>query len=62
MENLNRRRFLQSVAAAAVAGGNFSDAKTAAPEPMRMGLLVSATSEPEKVMDTCVGSEFPRFM
>jgi L-ribulose-5-phosphate 3-epimerase len=59
MENLNRRRFLQSVAAAAVAGGNFSDAKSAAPEPMRMGLLVSATSEPEKVMEYVRGFGIP---
>ena len=51
MENLDRRRFLQAVTAATVAsGGNFSAAKSAQPEPMRMGLLVSATSEPEKVM------------
>jgi L-ribulose-5-phosphate 3-epimerase len=59
MENLSRRRFLQSVAVASVAGAKFSDAKAAEPEPMRMGLLVNATSEPEKVMEYVHGFGIP---
>src|SRR5579884_892727 len=48
MQGLNRREFLQ----AAVITGSAALAKAAAPQakPMRMGLLVSATNEPEKVM------------
>lgn len=60
MGNLHRRGFLQAVAAGAVASaGNFNDAKAAQPEPMRMGLLVSATSEPEKVMNYVHGFGIP---
>lgn len=51
MENLTRRGFMQTAAVAAVARvANLGAARAAEPEPMRMGLLVSATSEPEKVM------------
>lgn len=53
MESLNRRSFLQraaTVATASVAG--FEVARAAKPKPMRMGLLVSATSEPGKVMES----------
>jgi len=51
MESLNRRGFLQAAAAAAVvSGASLAGLKAAEPKPMRMGLLVSATSEPEKVM------------
>jgi len=51
MENLNRRGFLQAAAVAVVASGvKVTGLKAAEPKPMRMGLLVSATSEPEKVM------------
>ena len=53
MGSLNRRSFLQkaaTVAAASVAG--FEMAHGAEPRPMRMGLLVSATNEPEKVMES----------
>jgi len=51
MESLNRRGFLQAAAAAAVASGaNLAGLKAADPEPMRFGLLVSATRQPEKVM------------
>jgi L-ribulose-5-phosphate 3-epimerase len=60
MEYLNRRGFLQAAAAAAVASaGNFGGARAAEPEPMRMGLLVSATSEPEKVMAYVRGLGIP---
>ena len=52
MESLNRRGFLQKAAAAAAAtGAGLAGLKAAAdPKPMRFGLLVSATKEPEKVM------------
>jgi sugar phosphate isomerase/epimerase len=61
MENMNRRGFLQAAAAAAAvaSAGNFSNAKAAATEPMRMGLLVSATSEPEKAMAYVRGFGIP---
>jgi L-ribulose-5-phosphate 3-epimerase len=60
MENLSRRRFLQAGAAVAVASlGNLGSAQAAEPEPMRMGLLVSATDEPEKVMEYVRGFGIP---
>ncbi len=60
MENLNRRGLLQVIAAAAVAGaGNFTNARADEPKPMPMGLLVSATSEPEKVMEYVRGFGIP---
>jgi L-ribulose-5-phosphate 3-epimerase len=60
MQSLNRRRFLEAVAAASVASaGNFGNAGAAEPKPMRMGLLVSATSEPEKVMEDVRGFGIP---
>jgi L-ribulose-5-phosphate 3-epimerase len=48
MHSSNRREFLQ--AAVIAAGAALAKRATAQPKPMRMGLLVSATSEPEKVM------------
>lgn len=60
MEKLNRRGFLQAAAAAAVtSAGNWGEMRAAEPEPMRMGLLVSATSEPEKVMEYVRGFGIP---
>jgi L-ribulose-5-phosphate 3-epimerase len=60
MENLSRRGFLQTAAAVAVASvSNSGGAQAAEPEPMRMGLLVSATSEPEKVMAYVRGFGIP---
>ena len=60
MESLNRRGFLHAAAAAAVASvGNFGCARAAGSKPMRMGLLVSATNEPEKVMEHVRGFGIP---
>jgi L-ribulose-5-phosphate 3-epimerase len=60
MQSLNRRRFLEAVAAASVASaGYFGNAGADEPKPMRMGLLVSATSEPEKVMEDVRGFGIP---
>jgi L-ribulose-5-phosphate 3-epimerase len=60
MEKLNRRGFLQVAAAAAVTrAGNWDEMRAAEPEPMRMGLLVSTTSEPEKVMEYVRGFGIP---
>jgi L-ribulose-5-phosphate 3-epimerase len=51
MQEVNRRGFLQAAAAVAVAGGtNLTQLKADDPKPMRMGLLVAATNEPEKAM------------
>ena len=51
MKSYNRRGFLQIAAAAAAAtGANVAGLSAAAPKPMPMGLLISATSEPEKAM------------
>lgn len=60
MENLTRRGFMQAAAAAAVGSvGNFGGARAAEPDPMKMGLLVSATSEPEEVMAYVRGFAIP---
>lgn len=60
MESLNRRSFLQTVAAAAAVGAKvLGTAKADDPKPMRMGLLVNATSEPEKVMASVRGFGIP---
>ena len=60
MESLDRRGFLQTAAAAAVGSAvGFGGARAAEPEPMRMGLLVNATSEPEKVMAYVRGFGIP---
>ncbi|HET9177242.1 MAG TPA: sugar phosphate isomerase/epimerase family protein [Terriglobia bacterium] len=60
MKDLSRRGFMQAAAAAVVASaGSFQGALAAEPEPMRMGLLVSATSEPEKVMAQVRGFGIP---
>lgn len=51
---------MQSAAAAVVASaGSFGEASAAEPEPMRMGLLVSATSEPDNVMARVREFEIP---
>src|ERR1051326_541828 len=51
MKSMSRRGFVQAAAGAVIASaGNFGGALAADPEPMRMGLLVSAASEPDKVM------------
>ncbi len=51
MESMDRRRFLQAVAASAVASGaRLAGLRSAEPKPMRLGLLVAATNEPENVM------------
>src|SRR5690242_19518434 len=60
MKSVSRRGFMQAAAAAVVASAsNFGAAQAAEPEPMRMGLLVSATSEPEKVMAQVRGFGIP---
>src|SRR5574337_363220 len=60
MGKLSRRGFIQAAAAVAVASGaNFRRVQAVEPEPMRMGLLVSATGEPEKVMAYVRGFGIP---
>ncbi|HXH49943.1 MAG TPA: sugar phosphate isomerase/epimerase family protein [Terriglobia bacterium] len=60
MQGLSRRGFLQAAAAVAAASvGNSGSALAAEPEPMRMGLLVSATNGPEKVMEYVRGFGIP---
>jgi L-ribulose-5-phosphate 3-epimerase len=50
MESLGRRRFLQVAAAVATSGENLVTLNAAEPRAMRLGLLASATSEPERVI------------
>jgi L-ribulose-5-phosphate 3-epimerase len=60
MEHLNRRKFLQTTAVAAIASvAGLEKPRATEPKTMRMGLLVNATNKPEKVMAYVRGFGIP---